>query len=191
MKKNAKNLFNSFLASLIVILGIGLIAAGLITIFLKIFGIPYLFEGIVALTLGAACVSLAQLNIQLIKTIEITGTAVDQMSDSLASSLEFIDDITGDYPYSPPNIEGENPIHRLDINKMSPEELENLKVSFPHLATILDMVRPDVMVGSSTQEYDKMSEAQLRKELKNAIEKDDFEAAAKIQKEIRKRISND
>jgi len=189
MKKNAKNLFNSFLASLIVILGIGLITAGLITIFLKIFGIPYLFEGIVALALGTVCVSLAQLNIQLTKTIEISISTIDQLTDSLTNSMEFIDDITGDYP--PINMKGENPIHRFDINKMSLEELEKLKVSFPHLATIFDMVRPDVMTGSSIQEYDKMSEAQLRKELKNAIEKDNFEKAAQIQKVLNKKQSDD
>jgi len=162
MKKeqNKEPLFKN---NLLMLFGIIIIISGVSAIALKLFGHPFLFEGIMMIIMGVIVVALA--NAMLAITISMK---------AFGNTLEILNNL----------IKRENPLsHNSEIitisDQTSPEKLEEFKKLHPQLSKIFETLKNGIE-GNIKKDLKDMNLSQLKVELKQAIENDDFETAAKI-----------
>jgi len=155
---------------------------GLALIISKLFGYPYLFEGVVSFFLGIVVYYISHFNSNMLQILDSFQEIVEKIPkiDSLPFNSERqYPPGFGDLPHpqhrgfeSPPTIS-------LDENS-TPEELDSFEEQFPHLKPLLDTLRQNSPIN---KEQDLK---QLHIALQKAIDKDDFELAAQIRDKIRK-----
>jgi hypothetical protein len=173
MEKKKENIqFSPILHILFVVCGTGLMISGAVLIALKLFGFPFLFEGVMAFFMGGISLYVAKFQLALDIIVEKFTEMIEAMDKKVTSPHPTF----GGY-FGTPNA------MKVEIDEhTSPEKIAELKKNFPFMGGILD-----AMSQSFKKDFGSMTIAELEKELKQAIEADEYEKAAVLKDAINKK----
>lgn len=170
------------------IAGIGLALAGAIVLVASFFTPLPIFKAIALMALGVMLFNSSRLYFIFLENLNFTTELIKKITQANSPS-------NPDCFYPPDKKTRRNHPEFIEIkisDETTPEEIEEMKRKWPHMAEHIDMI-----MGMSKQIHpggDKfpkrislLSNTQLEQELKNAVENNEFELAAEIRDEIKKR----
>lgn len=178
MENNKVN-FAPVLNILFMVCGAILMLAGITLIILKMFGYPFLFEGVTAFFMGGIAIYVARFQMMMIAAIDGFTNIIDGLAKKAAAAQ--MGSMFGGGRF--PGMSDANTM-RVEIDEnTSPEQLEALKKRFPFMEAVIDAMSTTF----NKDNLENMSLVQLEKELKKAIDNDLYEKAAVLRDLIAKK----
>ena len=184
--KNTNNeiFFNVFFQLFFLMGGIILSLAGLTLISLKLFGYPFLFEGVMSLFVGLITIFLTKIYSTFLTVLESFTAILDKVKDKKIET-------NNNRFYHPQdflkNFENDG-VHTFSLNSaMSPEKLEEIKEKFPHLSDLINNFTNMQSTQTNSKKLSELTLEELKQRLNKAVAKEDYEKASLIKAEISKR----
>lgn len=172
--ENNKVKLSPVLHLLFIVCGIALMLAGATLIILKPFGFPYLFEGVMAFFVGGIAIYVAKFQMMMFEAID----GFTNIISGIAKKASQAPPMFGGGMMNPNNT------MRIEIDEnTSPEELEALKEKFPFMAGVIESMTKTF----HKKDLSSMSLIQLERELREAIDSDNYEKAAVLRDLINKK----